>query len=107
MSLNADQARTIAQYTLADYEHERATTQRVIGAIPAGHESYTPDPKSMTALDLAWHIADSELFFLGSISSGQFSHGESKRPEHIRSAQDVLAWYDVSIWPRKLIFLAR
>jgi uncharacterized damage-inducible protein DinB len=94
MSLSAEQAKAIANYTLADYENERATTKRVIAAVPAGRESYTPDPKSRTALDLSWHIASTEVWLLDSICAGQFAQGEPERPEHVRNAQDVLAWYD-------------
>jgi uncharacterized damage-inducible protein DinB len=97
MSLGADKARAIADYTLADYEYERATTRHVIGAIPAGRENYLPDTKSRTALDLAWHIVRTELLLLSGVCDGQFSQGERDRPAHIRSAQDVLAWYDRNI----------
>ena len=38
--MTADQAKIIADYTLTDYEQERAPTKRVIGAVPAGQESY-------------------------------------------------------------------
>jgi uncharacterized damage-inducible protein DinB len=99
MSLTADQAKIIADYTLADHEHERATTKRVIAAVPAGQEHYTPGGKSMKSLDLAWHIASSEWFFLDGVCKGQFSPGESKRPETIRNAQDVLVWYDANVPP--------
>lgn len=99
MSLTAEQAKTIAEYTLHDYENERAPTKRVIAAIPAGQESYSPSPKCMSSLDLAWHLASSELFFLNGVSTGQFQAGESARPEHIRSAQDVMAWYDEHVPP--------
>jgi len=30
---------------------------------------------------------------------GQFVRGNSKRPENIRNAQDVLAWYDANLPP--------
>ncbi len=99
MSLTPDQAKVIADYTLTDYEHERAPTKRVISAVPAGQESYAPSAKCMTSLDLAWHLASSELFFLNGVCSGQFSAGESKRPDQIRNAQDVLAWYDENLPP--------
>ncbi len=99
MNLTAEQAIIVAGFTLADYEHERQTTKSVIAAVPAGHESYTPDPKSTNAIDLAWHIASSEWFFLNSVAEGAFKPGDSKRPENIRTAQDVLAWYDENIPP--------
>jgi uncharacterized damage-inducible protein DinB len=99
VALTADQAKIIADYTLVDYENERAATKRVIGAIPASGQNYTPDAKSMTALDLAWHTVSTEPFFLNAVCEGQFSHGESKRPDGIRNAQDVLAWYEKNIPP--------
>src|SRR5579872_7512471 len=99
MSLTAEHAKTIADYTLTDYEEERAPTRRVIGAVPAGQESYAPSPKCMASLDLAWHLVSTELFFLNGVCSGQFSPGESKRPENIRNAQDVVAWYDENLPP--------
>ena len=99
MSLSAEQAKAIADYQLADFEYDVAATKRVIGAIPEGQETYAPDPKNMTALDLAWHIARAEPFFLTSICDGQFVRGNSRRPENIRNAQDVLAWYDANLPP--------
>jgi uncharacterized damage-inducible protein DinB len=99
MGPTAEHAKIIADYTLTDYEQERAPTKRVIGAVPDGQESYAPSAKCMTSLDLAWHLASSELFFLNGVCSGQFSGGESKRPDHIRSAQNVLAWYDENLPP--------
>jgi len=99
MSLSAEQAKTIAEHTLATHEHEMATTKRVIGAIPDSGVNYTPDPKSMTALDLAWHIASADLFFLTSVCEGKFSAGESKRPAEIASPRDVIAWYEKNVPP--------
>jgi uncharacterized damage-inducible protein DinB len=99
MSMNAEQAKTIADYTFADYEHERALTQRVIAAMPAGRESYTPDAKSKTALELAWHIASTEQWLMDAVCAGQFAAGEPERPAHIRCAQDVLAWYEENVPP--------
>ena len=99
MNLTAEQAKIIAGYTLADYEHELQASKAVIAAVPAGHESYTPAPKSMTAIELAWHIASSEWFFLNGVADGAFKPGESGRPENIRTAQEVLAWYDENVPP--------
>jgi uncharacterized damage-inducible protein DinB len=97
--MTADVAKAIAEYTLADNAGEFATTKRVIASIPAGQEGYRPDPKSMTALDLAWHIASAELFFLDGVCCAKFTPGGGDRPENVTSAQDVLAWYDANIPP--------
>lgn len=94
MSLGAEQTKLIADYTMNDYERERDITKRVIAAIPAKGEDYTPNAKSRQALDLAWHIASTEVWFLNSISDARFGSSEPNRPEQLRNSQDVLAWYD-------------
>jgi len=97
MHLSHDEAKLIAGYTLADYEREMATTRAVIAAIPLGKEDYSPDARSMNAIDLAWHIASAECWFLTSVIQGEFKAGESTRPENIKTAADVIAWYDSSL----------
>lgn len=97
MPYTAEEAKLIAGYILATYERERTTTQRVIAAIPAGQENYTPDSKSMTSLALAYHLAASEKFFLTGVLNGKFESGGGTMPDTIQSAADVLAWYDANL----------
>jgi uncharacterized damage-inducible protein DinB len=97
MHLSHDEARLIAGYILNDYEREVATTRNVIAAIPAGKEEYSPDAKSMNALNLAWHIASADCWFLKSVVAGEFKAGEPGLPESIQSAADVVAWYDAHL----------
>lgn len=97
MHMSHDEAKLIAGYTLGDYEREMATTRAVIAAIPAGQEGYSPDAKSMTALKLAWHIVSADCWFLSSVIAGEFKAGESGMPENIKSAADVIAWYDSNL----------
>ena len=97
MHMSHDEAKLIAGYTLADFEREIPTTRAVIAAIPAGKEDYTPDARSMNAIDLAWHIASADWWFLSSVIAGEFKAGESHRPENIKTAADVIAWYDSNL----------
>ena len=97
MPYSAEESKLLAGYVLATYERERKTTRRMIAAIPAGQENYTPDAKSMTALTLAFHLASSERFFLTGVLNGKFESGEKGLPDTIQSAQDVLAWYDANV----------
>jgi uncharacterized damage-inducible protein DinB len=96
MHLSPDEAKFITGLTVADYERETATTRAVIAAIPAGKESYRPDPKSMSALDLAWHIVSSEASMLEAALSGTYKPSPGM-PDSIRSAADVLAWRDATL----------
>lgn len=95
--MTPDHARLIATYTLADYEREIATTKSVIAALPAGQETFAPDGKSMPALKLACHIAGSEWFFMNGVVTGQFARGDM--PDSIKSANDVVAWYEENVPP--------
>jgi uncharacterized damage-inducible protein DinB len=97
MSVSHQEAKLVAGFILADYEHERATTRKVLEAVPAGQEAYSPDGRSMNALALSWHIASAEKFFFEGVISGAFNAGEPGVPESIRSAADVLAWYDSNL----------
>ncbi|HNY41319.1 MAG TPA: DinB family protein [Bryobacteraceae bacterium] len=97
MHLSHDEAKLIAGYTLTDYQREMATTRAVISAIPPGKEAYAPDAKSMPALKLAWHIASADCWFLTSVIKGEFTSGDSSMPDNIKSAADVIAWYDASL----------
>src|SRR5579871_1393204 len=94
--MNSDQAIFLLnEVYLPQIRNEQKTTRRVIEAIPADKSEYKPDPKSMSALQLAWHIASSECFFMGGIINGKFeSTGESGVPASIKTPADVLKWYD-------------
>ena len=72
---------------------ESQTTRKVIAAIPEAKRDFRPEPKAKTALELAWHLANSDVWFLESIAAGKFELG-GERPAEIRSIADVLAYYD-------------
>jgi uncharacterized damage-inducible protein DinB len=67
----------------------------VIEAIPADNSSWKPDPTSKSALELAWHIASSECFFLNGISLGKYERtGDGSKPASIQTPADLVKWYD-------------
>lgn len=93
--MQANQAMLIFETAMAEHDFEVPVTRKVISAIPAGQESYAPDARSMNALKLAWHIASSDVWFLNSIADGEFVPEEGGEvPEEIKSAADVVNWYD-------------
>jgi uncharacterized damage-inducible protein DinB len=87
------------QVYLPQIQMESKTTRRVIEAVPAAKCSYTPDPKSMEALKLSWHIASAEIFFLSSVAKGAFGRpdGGNEIPETIKTPADVVKWYDENL----------
>ena len=82
------------QFLAHSIEQESKTTRNVLAAVPAGHEEYRPHEKSMSTLELAWHLASSEVWFYNCIADGAFGKGEPAVPENIKSAADVLAFYN-------------
>ena len=92
MQLSHDEAKLIAGFILADYERERTTTFRVLESIPDGKGDYAPDPKSMKALQLAFHIVASEWYFLEAIHQGAPPARPPEFPGSAHTAQDIVTW---------------
>jgi uncharacterized damage-inducible protein DinB len=59
-------------------------------AVPADKADYRPDPISMSAFDLSWHIAASETRFLRSIPAGEFYQGPI---EKVTTMGEVIEFY--------------
>ena len=78
---------------LPQIQNEQKTTRRVIEAVPAACCDYKPDEKSMTAWQLATHIATSEIFFMSGATNGAFSRGDAALPESLKTPGDLVTWY--------------
>mgnify|MGYP001558630461 CR=1 FL=1 len=63
---------------MMQWEREFATTARVLGNLPPTALGFRPHPKSMTAGELAWHLARSERFFVGAYLAGKAATGEKQ-----------------------------
>jgi uncharacterized damage-inducible protein DinB len=72
---------------------EHPVTERVIAAIPNDKADYRPDQIVKSAIDLAWHIVSAENRFLEAVASGTFDLAPTPRPDNVRTAADVNAWY--------------
>jgi uncharacterized damage-inducible protein DinB len=94
--LQPEQATFLLQSALPMLKNEHKTTCKVIEAVPLDKSDYRPDPNSMPALQLAWHIASAEAMFMDGVASGAFNFGGGARPDTIRNSADVLSWYTAS-----------
>ena len=90
MQLEPDQALVILRMTLPTLESEQQTTVKLMNAVPADKADYKPDPISMSAFDLCWHIAASEDRFLGGIAAGAFDFSTKER---VKTLPAVIDWY--------------
>jgi len=83
------------KFLASSIDQESKTTRKVLAAVPAGQEGFHPyDGKSMSALDLSWHLASSEVWFLNCIADGAFGQPEPTLKDNIKTVADVVAYYD-------------
>jgi len=92
--MTADQAKFVLSFLLPALNNEHATTKRVIEAIPPDQGDYRPDPNAKTALELAWHIVAAERRFWSGVAAGAFDFSPISRPDSVRTAADIAAWFD-------------
>ena len=71
--MNVADAKVVANFLIADFEHEMQTTLRVLEAVPNEHLDYRPDAKSKTGLGLLRHIALEDEWLLNCIANGAFT----------------------------------
>ena len=78
------------EYFLKTWEKEGAATRKVIERIPEG-STYTPDPKSRPAREIAWLIVREEILLARGLESGKILWEEVATPATIK---EILAVYD-------------
>jgi uncharacterized damage-inducible protein DinB len=72
--MDSNQAKTVADFLITDFENEMQSTLRVIEAVPNSQLGYRPDPKSKTGLGLVRHITLEDEWLLNCIANGAFTH---------------------------------
>jgi uncharacterized damage-inducible protein DinB len=92
--MTSEEASILASHLLARMQHESQITAKVIAALPDEKAGYRIHPKARTALELAWHMASLEIWFLDSLFQGEFYASSSNAvPEEIKTGAEVAAWY--------------
>ncbi len=95
--MEPQQSLFLRDFLVPQFEEEMRETGRVLAAVPEIHREYRPDPKSRSALELAWHIVSSEIWFLEGVVHGQFAPEHARLPRHIRSIQDIIDLHRTSV----------
>lgn len=78
---------------LPSLKNEQRITKTIIEAIPLDKGDYRPDKISKSALDLAWHIASTEMRFMEAVAAGHFDLSPRPRPDSIKTSAELAAWY--------------
>lgn len=71
--MSPEQAKTVADFLIADFESEMPTTLGVFAAVPADRLDYQPDEKSKTGLGLVRHITLEDEWLLDCVKNGEFA----------------------------------
>jgi uncharacterized damage-inducible protein DinB len=82
----------LRDFLLAALDSEVPATTKVILAMPEGAGDYAPDPKSMPAAKLAFHIVASEIWFFDSVAAGAFGAFPDGEPPTTPAA--IVAWWN-------------
>jgi uncharacterized damage-inducible protein DinB len=85
---------------LPGLRNEYQITKSVIEAIPQNQGDYRPDGISKSAMDLAWHIAVTEMRFMDALPAGEFDFSARPRPDSIANSADLAIWYAENFEPR-------
>ena len=95
--MTPDQASLLSQANLTAIESEIPITRKIIAAVPEDKKGYRPHEKNMTADELAWHIASSDVWFLNSIADRKFEMEEFTKPPEINTIGSLVSWYDENV----------
>jgi uncharacterized damage-inducible protein DinB len=106
-AITPEQAAFLSKVLLQTVRKESAVTKRVLAAVPADKCKYRPHPDSRSALELAWHIASVDVWFLNGFLQGRFEMDDDDSiPADFKDSDDVVAWYEDN-FPAKLDEVAR
>jgi uncharacterized damage-inducible protein DinB len=99
--MTPEQAAFLLPIFMESLRREYATTLRVLKAVPADKGDYRPAPNSRSALELCWHLASADIWFLGGFLAGEFEMEDDTMPADFSSPADIAATYEEDM-PAKL-----
>ena len=92
--MTPEQGKLLCKIFLDTIQQETAATKKVMRAVPEDKKSYKPESKSMTAHEVAWHIASSEVWMMDGILDGKFTMGEP--PAAPPTIASIVEWYETN-----------
>jgi uncharacterized damage-inducible protein DinB len=104
--MTPEQAAFLLTVFLPAVEKESLITRRVVQAVPADRCNYRPHADSRSALELAWHIACCDIWFLDGFLQSNFEMEDDSMPADFKDTADILLWYEDE-FPSKLAEVAK
>ncbi|MCX6613539.1 MAG: DinB family protein [Acidobacteria bacterium] len=95
--MTPDFIKALSGVFLQGLQSEFPVTSKVLAAVPDQNQDYRPDAKSKTAMELAWHIASVDIWFIDCIVGHSFKLPQREMPAGAKTGADLAAWYDKEI----------
>jgi uncharacterized damage-inducible protein DinB len=92
--MQPDEARFLLDFLLPRLKSEKATTMKILSAVPPDKGAFKPHPRSMSSLQLSWHIVTTEMWFLDAVIGHVFKEDDLPMPPELRPGADIARWYD-------------
>jgi uncharacterized damage-inducible protein DinB len=84
------------------WTQEARTTSKVISRIPESND-YKPDPKSRTAMEIAWQIVAEEQMLMDAIETGKATWSPPPMPKTMKEVHDAYDRQSAKLaawWPK-------
>lgn len=88
---------SIAQSLLPEFDHEMASTRKMLERIPENKLDYKPDPKSMSMSQLASHVAEMCGWFGSMMESTELDIPPDFKPFLATSRKQLLDKFDQNV----------
>ena len=98
--MTPDQAVFLLNVFLPSLRKESETTLRVIRAVPADQGNYRPHGNSRSALELVWHTASADIWFLDGFLAGHFEMDDDTMPADFSNPEEIALWYEENFGPK-------
>jgi uncharacterized damage-inducible protein DinB len=95
--MHPQQAEFLVEFLLPRMEQEQGLTRRVLAAVPEECREYRPHAAARSALELAWHMAASEIWYLDGVLHGHFAPEQPRMPPHIRTIAGVCSFHERNV----------
>lgn len=90
--MRPENAKFLLDFLLPQLQSEQLVTERILASVPLDGENDRPGDRSMTAFELARHIAICELWFLDAIIHGEFQEAQTPPPS-VTTCEAVAGWF--------------
>ena len=84
----------LADALLPEFDHEMATTRKLLERVPENQLGWRPHAKSMTLGALAQHVASSPMWGSETLKTSEHAMDGDTRPPEVTSRAELLALFD-------------